>query len=452
MSSIAILNRNNVSQTLFLRALTSTYQQGLQLFDPSEWLDREPELEEKMWRDADIRAAIDLRLNKIVQDWNLQPAGTRLAARSGNKIKFAQRPRSLLAVAVGSALLSKVEKFDEARKNLAEAFFHGMSAMRVHMKPVVLTIGDGRERTWMVPVRLEDLDKRYLTMRVHKNDRTDIETHWEEWNIAGGKWNPLTDFEALHTIRHTYNDNQSTLGYGRGLRDALGWWWYAKSHVQQEQLMAVSRFAQGILHARVDGARDADNMPNQEVVDAWTDLLVNLQARNILVSDAADNIEVIQGNAEGYQFLQDVVKQLKTTITTLVLGANLPTIAEGDGGSYALGGVQEDTTETLVQFDRGALDGTISDKLLRCIWVRNKANLVEMRLWDERPEFSTVQEKRRDPKDFVEVARGVHDMGADLSQEDVFDKAGLRIPEPGEAVIPGRAEQPAAFPPGMFGQ
>lgn len=433
------LRIRNQAQNLWIRAMTSAYLSGVQLYDPSVWQSREPELEEKMLRDADICHAIDFRRHAIAgKRWDLQP-------------RVEGSPRADMSVAVGTELLDGIKQFTSARFNLARAFFSGSRFAYVHGEPKRLKIGDGRERTWWVPVRLEDQDKRLYRV-VPKNEDGELSGHWERWDFGRGDWEPVTVEQAKQTIRHVYQDEQATLGYGRALREALGWWWYAKTHVFQESIQAVERFAQGIIHARVRGVRDAaTNKPNETLISEWQSALEDLRSRHVLVSDIEDQVEVISGSAEGWQLLHEIRGELRTTIFTLVLGANLTTAAE-KGGSYALAEIQENSTESIVQCDRELLEETLTDDLLGCLWHKNYPNLVELGVANEKPRFSIVQEKRQDPQERAQVAQLLNQMGVDLSKEDVLDQCGFSKPKEGEDIIGGKTgaqDMPFGALPGM---
>lgn len=419
----------NQAQSIYIRALSSVWRNRTQLHDPSIWLQRDPEAEEKMLRDADIKAAIGLRKHMIAgKDWNLTP----LVDTS---------PSADMAVHVGTELVKKIEGFTQARMNLARAFFSGARFARVHGEPQVLTLGDGRPRTWWVPIRLEDLDKRSYRI-VPTSDGDELRAHWERWDVGAAAWVAESRRHAVQTIRHVYEDDQATLGYGSGLRDALGWWWYAKEHVFQESLMAVEKFAQGTYRAKVDGLRDADTgLPNETIMQNWMDTLEDMRARHVLVHDKADEVDVLPGNADGWQLLTTMREELKATITTLILGANLPTTAN-EGGSYALGGVQENTTESLIQFDRETLQESLTKGLLGCVWFKNWPNLLELGVARERPLFTITQNKLQDPKERADVAAVLSGMGIQLSLDDVLEQAGFRKPEEGEDVIEGGSAQP----------
>lgn len=433
------LRLRNQAQQIYVRALSSAWRGSVQIHDPSIWLTRESELEEKMLRDADIAHAVQYRRHMIAgQRWSCTP-------------RVEGSARAPVAVAVATELLEGIKSFSDARLNLARAFFSGSRFGYIHGKMRRMKIGDGVERDWWCPTKIEDRDKRtYRT--VPKYDGETLSAHWEVWNVAEAEFQPETVDNAAQTIHHVYQDDQASLGHGRALREALGWWWYAKEHVFQESLQAVERFAQGILTAKVDGARDADTgLPNTTLINEWKAVLEDLRSRHVMVHDASDSIEMVQMDGSGWQMLNTVREELRSTIYTLIMGANLTTSAN-EGGSYALAQVQENSTETLVQYDRAALEETLTDDLLGCLWFKNHANLVELGIADEKPRFSVTQEKRQDPKERAEVAAVLNGMGVELSLEDVLEQTGFTKPEPGEQIIEKAAPPTDPFGSGLFGQ
>lgn len=417
------LRVRNQAQQLYTRAISQAWRNGIQLYDPSLWLTREPELEEKMLRDADIAHAVTFRRHLIAgRQWAVVP-------------KNPNAPRSPVAVAVATDLLQCIQGFTQARLNLARAFFSGARFGRICGQVRALTLGDGKLRNWWVPVRIEDLDKRMYRIVPKRDEHDQIHAHWERWDVATEKWCMESESDARSTIRHVYQDDQATLGYGRGLREALGWWWYAKEHVFQESLQAVERFAQGILTARVDGARDAaTGLPNTELINAWRDVLEDLRARHVLVYDSSDEVSTVSPSGEGWQLMTQIRAELRSSIHTLILGANLTTAAS-EGGSYALAEVQENSTEALIQYDRETLEETLSDDLIGSLWYHNWANMVELGIAQEIPRFNVKQEKMQDPVQRANVAQVLSAMGVQLSLDDVLEQTGFRKPEPGEEVV-----------------
>lgn len=430
------LRTRNQSQQQFVRALSAAHRNGVQLHDPSVWLLREPEIEEKMLRDADIRHAVGYRRHLIAgRKWNITP-------------NVEGSPRSDMAVHVATEMLKKIEHFTRARLNLSRAFFSGARFSRIVLEPMDLDLGDGQMRTWLMPVELVDEDKRMYRIATD-NDTNVIRMHWERWNIAGNEFVDMTKAEFDATLQHVYEDDQAALGHGTALREALGWWWYAKTHVFQESLQAVERFAQGIIHAKIDGVRDADGRPNTQLVAEWESVLTDLRSRHVLVSDKNDDIEIISGSSEGHQMLSDIRSELRNTIYTLVMGANLTTAAN-EGGSYALAEVQENSTESLLRYDRETLQEMLSSQLIGYLWRLNWANVSELGVQNERPNFSISAEKVLDPKERALIGQIANQMGVHISRDDFLDQIGYRIPEEGEETIEP-VMQPGALPSGVNG-
>ncbi len=415
----ALRMRHNSRQE-YVTALTSAWRSNIQTFDPSVWLVRDPQAEEKMLRDANIKSNLEHRDRMVAgKQWALMPQ-----PESG--------PLGDLAVQVGTACLGKLKRFTPARKLLARAFFHGQRFAKIISAPMTKTFGDGKPRTWILPIKLIDQDKR--TYRQVSEDGGKA-AHWEQWNLPEARWETLSQRQSISVIKHVYDDEQASLGYGSGLREALGWWWYAKENVFQESLQAIERFAQGMLVIKVDGLKDAaTSLPNanlyQKHVDAWEDM----RARHILVMDKDDEATMVEMSGTGSQMLTDFRKELVDTIAILILAANLPTNAT-EGGSFALASIQENSTESLMQYDRETLEETLSDDLLGFIWSENHRNLWELGLAEEMPRFNITQEKILDPEVRGRVILNATQIGLPVAEDEAYEQLGLRKPEEGEQVL-----------------
>jgi hypothetical protein len=433
-----LMHGRSQARELYVRALYSAYRSGVQLYDPSVWQARDPDVLEKMLRDADIAHAVNFRKHLIAgRQWDLVQDPYHRDA-----------DRARLARAVCGPLLSRIQRFTEARLQLAGAFLHGQRFARIHAETATLSIGDGKPRTWWIPVRLEDIDKRMRRIVPH-HDGQRVHATWQRFDIGVGQWVDETVEESIDVIEHTYQDEQGSLGYGRGLLDALGWWWYAKEHVFAESLAACERLAQGIVAAKVDGARDAaTGLPNEKLIRDWQKVLERLRSKHVLVYDKTDQVEVIQASGEGHALLRDIRDELRTTIHTLILGANITTAAN-KGGSYALAEVQENSTEALIQFDRESLEESLTTHLIGAIWFHNWANMVDLGIAEDRPRFNIRQEKHLDPQVRVAVAEAASRMGLPLALDEVYEHIGFRRPGPDDEVLQPRSTPAGADPIGM---
>lgn len=425
------LRNRDASREIYNRDLSAAWRNGTRVWEPSVWLSRDPDAENKMLLDHDIGHAVGYRQKLVAgRQWDVVP-------------KAAGDTQGNLATAVATELLSHVQNFTQSRLILARAFFHGARFGKIHGTTLRLSLGDGQPRTWWVPTSIEDHDKKRFQKRTSIDASGKPSAWWEKWNVWAMKWQVQTEMDMVDTIAHVYQDDESSLGYGQGLREALGWLWDSKVHAFSENMQAVQRFAQGIKHAKIDGLRDGDSgMPNVEVMNKWVRALDNMFSGRSVVTDRNDDLTIIPGNAEGWELLKHTLDSLKSSIFTLVLGANLTTAGD-KGGSYALAEVQENSTEALVQFDREALEETLTRDLLGCVWWHNYANLVELGIWGDRPRFNIRQEKKLDPQVRATVAQTLHGMGVALAADDLYEQTGFRKPVEGEEVIAGQVAMPA---------
>lgn len=437
--SIELRSRNQ-SQNQWVAAYSSNWHDGIPVFDPSLWLLRDPDAEEKMLRDADIAHAVGFRRHLIAgQRWSCRPCDE-------------ESEEAVRAAEVAETLLRNIKHFSSARVALARAFFSGARFARIIGEPRILSLGDGKPRVWWVPTMLQDQDKR-MYRPVADSDGVTVTAHWERWDVAKMQWVTQTIEESIHTIRHVYQDDQSTLGHGRALREALGWWWYNKTHVLHESVQAAEKHGQGILKAKINGLRSGTSEEdNEKRIQTWLRRLEEMRGRHVIVHDDQDDIEVVSQSGTGWNLLKELRDEARTSVATLVLGANMNTQAS-EGGSYALAEVHENATEALIQFDRSTLEETLTDDLIGCLWFRNHANLVELGLDRLSPQFDLTQEKRQDPVERATTAVSLSGIGVALSLDDVLDQTGFRRPKDDEEQIKPRAPEPAfggfAPPPGI---
>lgn len=428
----------NQAQQLYVRALSMAYRARTQVYDPSIWLIREPEIEEKMLRDPDIAHAVQYRRHLIAgRQWTVLPVNS-------------SSPKAELAVAIATQALQCLRSFTSARLALARAFFSGARFARIRTKRVRKSWGDGKVRDWIVPEMLIDEDKRSYRLVPDHKDGDPIHTHWERWNVSKSEWQPVTHAQWETTICHVYDDDSSSLGYGRALREALGWLWYAKENIFAESLQAVERFSQGIITAKLDGVRDAaTGKPNVELIRQWQEVLANVKSSNVLIQDSADQIEMIHPSGTGWQMMTEMRAELRNQIMTLVIGSNLSTSAD-KGGSYALAEVQENSTEALIQYDRENLEQTLTEDLIGFIWRANWANIVELGIAEDMPRFNITQDKRQEPEERAASAVALAGVGLPLAVDDLYEQTGFRKPEEGEELLEVPKPEPMGIP-GMPG-
>lgn len=433
MSSELLVRSANAD--LYARAMIMAWKSGVRLYDPSIALFREPDIEAKVLRHADIAMPVKLRQHMVAgHDWMLEPASDSDVDKAAAKVM--------------TALVDRVKRFTEARHNLARAFLSGQRYASLCGDAMQLRVGDGKMRTWNVVIRLIDHDKRRFRWKpvdlTEKN--LGMRARLQVLSSNNEDWVDVQHPEWL--VKHTYDDSEEMLGHGRGLREALFWWWYALEHVFRDSLEAVERFGQGIILAKIAGAKDANGRANSELIDEWKAVLHDMRARNILVMDKDDEVEVVNMNGSGWQLLSTLREELRATVRTLILGAAKTTNDESGGGSYAMAAVQERSTEHLIRYDRETLEETLTDDLIGYLWRANFRNLVDMGLGQaQMPAFRIKERDVVDPERFSKVLQIALSSGLPVRQEEGYAGLGLTPPKDGDQVIEPQAP-PTPFPGG----
>lgn len=440
-----LYNRADTARQQFARAMGSAVRSGQfrGLSEPAVWLKSHPDIEEQILRDGFFAGPLNKRFHKVAgRDWDVMPG------EEGD-------PMAPLAIEVCKPLLRKIRKFTDARAALSQACFRGRRHSKIHGRPFPMTIGDGRPRTWMAPVRLEDQDARMFRQVTQVDEKTGrIDGFWQGFNLGKNDWQPLTEEEALATITHTYQDIQATLGHGSALRECLGWIWYAKTHTGQEVLQAIEKYASGITIAKIDNYRSAQASDTASVVmQNYVDELEDMRTRHIMAIDKEDEIEHSMPAGTGWELIKWFWGDIKTTALELILGSNLPTSAN-KGGSYALGDVQSDESNELIDHDREILEETLTDDLIQWIWSMNWPNIVELGLQNSMPRFAITQKKRTDPKEVADLVAVLSASGLPLSKSKIYEKTGMSPPESDEDTLKAPAPAAGQFPqlPGFGGQ
>ena len=415
------------------------YTQGLHearklrdwIYDPSFALASDWDVYQKIMRDATAAHAIRFRKHLTAgAEWRIEPAS--------------DSDEDKRAAEIIEEMLDQIHNFTEARIKLSDSIFTGSSYAFMEGEKVTKKLGGGKPRSWWCPYALKDVDRRRFR-RFYDIEKD--ETRWELWSNERGAWEPLENPEWF--IHSVYDNTESSLGYGRGLLDSLYQFQACKSRVIQDAMATSERGGQGFLTVGVDSMRGPDGRPvagvdgsGTTVAQAWATELDKHRARHILVHDARDEVKLVTGFGEGWGLLMQMVDYFDTQMVTAVLGSNLPTGAES-GGSYALGIVQENSTEALIQADRIRISDEITRDLVGACWRYNYQELTAEGLKGARmPKFRIVNQKREDPVDAVGTISTLLDAGIALRKDEVYRKAGFTVPLPEDEVIGEESKGP----------
>lgn len=422
-----------VNGDLYPRDLSNAYQ-GPRIYDPGWALSKDPEADDKLLRDTVIAALVRQRKHKVAPlKWRMEPGDDTPAAK-----KYAKTIEGML---------KRIDGFAEARFNLADAELKSRAYAFIRGQYQPDNFGDGFTRLWWVPRQLVDMDRRRFRRVVEC--RKPLRTAWELWDVENRKWCRITAPEVF--VKHVYDDDESNLGYGRGLMDSLYLYWRAKSVVLEEGLAGVERWARGALIAKIDGLRESvTGKTNAVVAQEFLDTLDKMRGRHAMAFDKQDEVEPLTGGMEGHQMVQDFLRYLDGAVERLLLGKQS---LDSDSGSLARAGVEQDEGDASMAFSREHLDETIQRDLVGlCIDV-NRDVLNTMGFSHvEPPRFTSAPVVKPKPDVAATTAKTLLDAGVRLVAKDVYEQTGFKQPLPGDDVIEPRPQQaPTPFGAGGFG-
>lgn len=433
MSVDRLLTRSTAGE-LYVRALASSYRAGFRVWDPDYASYEDPDAWEKCKRDTVIQAAVDYRKRLV-------------AGRTYSVVPASQDdgPDEMLACVL-DCMIKQIDDLPGALYNLCEAIFRGSRYALVEGRMRVLDLAETGPRPWWIPVRLRDVPKervRFVTDPAPPR-LGEIRVYPEVYSPARYAWERLSPSTPL--IRLAYDDAEESLGYGRGLLEAIYHYAWAKTQLRQYGLDGAETWAKGILAAQIDGLRlgSADSS-NTQVLSRFVDMIEQVRSRHAIAMGKDDELKLLQGGGEGHQIVTALIDYHDKALNTLILGSNLPTSAD-KGGSYAMAEVQANSTEQLVQFDRTKLDGALTRYLLRYLIRANRPALAEIGLADAAsPTFETTQERREDPDKAVDqLVKLRRDAQVPVLIEEAYRKVGWTPPRPGEPTL--EPLEPAAAP------
>lgn len=434
---------NSHAYDLYSQGLSAIYKFYDRIHDPDYALGEDSAIWEKVWRDAKIAQAMTQRLHSVAgNDWHIEPGG-----KSEND--------KILAELTQEAFETHICDFNEGRCNLATAILRGRSWAFIRNRRMWARLGESPPMRWWLPIGLEDGDKRrFQTVPTKVIDQFGIErqtVQGEIWSVMREVWEPLRHPELF--VRVVYRDQEGRLGYGRGLLESIYFLFWAKSIVWREGLQGLERWAQGIVVGKV--GRDMVGSVNKSAEKARDDLLEvlhKMRSRHVIVMGKDDEIKVETSGGQGHQMVISFLEYIDNSLLGVITGSVLPFGGNSSSGSLARAKVEEDTSETLFQFDRTKIDEAITRSVIAMFIQMNTRNLASIGLLGAKtPRFKTVQQKREDHETNATVIATVHGAGIKLKLDEVYKKIGFTPPAEGDEVLEGGSEPSGGggFPPGV---
>lgn len=442
--SMPLLYSRNVNQDLYVHALSSIYRAGWRIYDPDYALSREPDIWEEIRRDPIIAHAIEQRTHMVAgPKWTCQPGG--------------DTPNDKHLADIVTEMVEGIDGFTEARYQAAQAVIIARQYHYIEGERKVASFAETPEMNFWCPTRLCQIDKRRFRLVPRPWRDTENKEHiavsLEMFSEDRRNWEMVEHPEWF--LKHKYGDEESRLFLGRGILEAIYFYHWMKGVVLREGLQGVERWAQGMAVVKIDGLRaGSEDRDTQTVLNTWLDVIKKQRARNSLVFDSKDEVEIINSDGTGHAMVMEFLQYLDNAITRLILGAVLPTGGDTGEGSFARAETEMESSQVLIEYDRRLLDETITRDLVALIVRQNKPQFAMLGLIAAKmPKFTTVAERRRDPQVSIAVISQAITSGIKLKKDEVYEAIGFSQPtdDDGEDDVIGSGERmpgPGEFPPG----
>lgn len=422
----------------YVSQMRSIYGQTI-VDDPDVALASDPDIYAKVMRDPVFATAILQRLHSV--------AGNEWFAESAT-----DKPEDKAAAAIFEELLTYIKNFSQARFLLVPVI-RGRTYGYCEGKRRKLVVDENKPMDWYIVNRIRDIDKRRIrifTDNTPTENGRDIHLRMTIGEIGGYDWVDIPTWAQPALIRAVYQDREERLGMGEGLMTPIYYYFYAKGKVWQEGLQGLERWAQGIVSAKVNLEREGDTgVTNLQVAAEWIDVINEMRSRHALVYGEGDEFQVHETSGTGHQMVTDMLNYCDQAVYRLLTGSVRPGGMDTETGARAAAETEQDTSDILIQYDRGLLDEAFTQYLFKLLWNQNRAIFADLGLKKARmPRFKTAKERHEDPQAVATVVQTLLGAGVPLVKQEVYERAGFRMPAEEEEIFEGQKEQ---APPGGGG-
>jgi len=408
-----------VSELIYDYQLSSSYKSPW-VYDPSFALKQEPDIWEVVRNDVVFASAIQRRTQSIVRPWRVVP--NRFAVVKGQDPKQADDSKRVASICHEG--LSRIDRFDAARRHLADGYFVARTYAAILWQEAYCSLDGTAPMLWHLPMKLHDIDRR----RIHwvpewapSADGTTRKTgiHLEMFNTDTFAWERISDDQRRNMIEYIYDDIESRIGHGRGALEGIYFYHYFKSGTFKKITEAIDRYANGVLIGTVDSLRNASvSKTNADLLNAMKSLLQNFRSEHVIVLNDGDKIELVEPTGTGVNISMDFVRYLDDAVERLCNGSVRPSGGDAGGtGARAQAETEADTSEAFFQDDRDDLDSIIDRDLLGAFLYHNQENFALLGLdGAKRPKFTSEQITRQDPEREIRIMGEAVKHGAPILQ------------------------------------
>lgn len=361
-----------------------------------------------MLRDSHIRSVVGTRrLAVLGKEWRIEAAEDSPAD---------QNVRDLVEEAIQG-----IRGFERARRDLLDGIFKGFA-----VGEIMWSVVNGR----VVPTEIRrrgqhrfvfDADGRLRLLTIQ--------------NMIDGEELPERKFLILQYDADPENP------YGFGIGQSVYWPWWFKKHAIKFWVVFMDRFAQPLPVGKYPPGTD------EKTQEALLDLLKAIQTdQAVKIPNTLDVSLLEAARTSTVGVYEPFIKLLNAEISKAVLGQTLTT-QEGTTGSQALGRVQEDVRQDIVEADADLEDEVFRDQLIRWIVDFNFGPDVPA------PWFITETEAEKDLIALSNRDKVLHSMGMRIPERYIYDTYAMPEPQGDEPILPPPTASSSFAPlPDAFGE
>lgn len=305
-------------------------------------------------------------------------------------------------------MLKRIPDLVHARKSLVEnGILFGLGVQKKTYDKFTMREYPGIE--WVGISSIEEVDRRRLRL-----ERPEDFEHPESYHTAlyWTLWSPLLDQYIILEDRADnprapagggiqdyiwyFHEREELNPYFRGLgqvlyplaymkKCALQYWADLCETWAKPWLVMLTNVTKGTINALLDG----DIKTAREKAQLLLDVMESARARHSMVLDKDDTFEIKEHGTAGNNILKELMSYCDEKIQLLLLGAELTTGTGSGVGSYALGNVHRQQTETLIMYSRSRLQEVIVRDVIYDLLYRNRMNFY--RLGFDAPELGEIE-------------------------------------------------------------
>lgn len=304
---------------------------------------------------------------------------------AGERIKIKHKNPNLVKIV--SNMLRGVHDFLHARKSLIEkGMVFGLGIQQKHFRLVEWE--DFPYLKWIVPSRLSEVDRRRLRIERDVDDRN--EQYWTIYSPKYDQYQVMVDRNndedseslAVQDFLWYVHEYEELSPYFQGFGDILYPLAYIKNKAWQYWADLCESWSKPFLLAQIDvmrGVYDAiagnGMVTESERKEKIIQEMETWRARHVAIADKNDVIQWHEHGSSGTNVISQLMDECNKQIKLIFFGTELSTGTGQGQGSYALGAVHKEASDTIITYNRTRLAETIQLDLIHDFLWRNRKNL-----------------------------------------------------------------------------